>query len=399
VNSAFSHFPPLHVSAPAGGLPYGATGTFDAAILQSIRAAIIVTDTRGIIRYWNPFAEELYGWSAQEIQGCNVRATVSAGSEAESEERMQRLNTGKPWAGEFSVRCKDGSVVSALVSLSPLLDRRGNTVGIVGVSQDVSGRKRAEEEVRSAQIRLEKQVEDRTRELQLAADLLSDLSARLLQTRDEEARRLSRELHDSVGQLLAALKINLYSVSSESSRLSPVARRALSENEAILGRVISEIRTISHLLHPPLLDEVGLRPALQCFVREFGERSKVAVSLELPESFAGFASEVETSIFRIVQECLTNVHRHSESKTAVIRIHQDERRILVSVHDSGKGIPGGEAELNSKLHSGVGFRGMAERLRYLGGTLDVRSDKNGTIVTATIPSTQTNRAPSGKSAS
>jgi signal transduction histidine kinase len=244
----------------------------------------------------------------------------------------------------------------------------------------------AEEQLRKAHNELEVNVQERTADLHLANESLRELSSRLQQSRDEERRHISRELHDSVGQLLAALSMNLAVVQRQTDRLDSMGARAVSENAAMVEQITREIRTISHLLHPPLLDAAGLVSALRWYVDGFSERSKIKVDIDIPEGFGRLPDEMEIAIFRMVQECLTNIHRHSGGTSGAIRVHQEDRRIVVEVQDQGKGIPREkQRELSSSGRTGVGFRGMRERLRQLGGTLEIRSDGSGTTVTATLP--------------
>jgi signal transduction histidine kinase len=243
---------------------------------------------------------------------------------------------------------------------------------------------------------LERRVAERTSqlrqkniELQEQADVVRQLSGQLLQMQDEERRRIARELHDSVGQLVAAMSMNLSVVDRESLQLSPAAAGALSENRNLVQELSRQIRTISHLLHPPLLDEVGLASALQWYVEGFAERSKIQVSLDLPADFGRLSPEIETAIFRIVQECLTNVHRHSGSDTAAVQITIIANQLRVEVKDSGKGIPAErQSEMAGVGRTGVGMRGMRERLRQFGGHLEVISKPGQTIVAATVPIAQ-----------
>jgi signal transduction histidine kinase len=244
----------------------------------------------------------------------------------------------------------------------------------------------AEEQLRKAHNELEVKIQERTADLNLANESLRELSGRLQQIRDEERRHISRELHDSVGQLLAALGMNIAVVQRQSDKLDSTGVRAVSENAAMVEQISREIRTISHLLHPPLLDAAGLASALRWYVDGFSERSQIKVDLRIPEEFGRLSGEMEIAIFRMVQECLTNIHRHSGGTLAAIRVHEEDHRVLVEVQDQGKGIPlEKQLELNSPGRTGVGFRGMRERLRQLGGTLDIRSDGEGTTVTATLP--------------
>ena len=223
-------------------------------------------------------------------------------------------------------------------------------------------------------------------ELHRKTQQLEVLNAKITRLQDEERRRIARELHDSVGQLLAAIAMNSVVVDAESHRVSPGAAKRLLENATMVEEASKQIRTISHLLHPPLLDEVGLASALRWYVEGFSERSKIDTTLDIPEIFADLSKDMELSIFRVVQECLTNIHRHAGSPTAGIRITQDEASLRVEIEDAGKGIPPEkESALRSSAQTGVGFRGMRERLRPFGGTLQIRSDGHGTRVTAILP--------------
>ena len=215
---------------------------------------------------------------------------------------------------------------------------------------------------------------------------LRNLSARLLQVQDEERRRIAREMHDSVGQLVVAISMNLSAVEKQSDKLDAKGAKAVAETIALVHEIDREIRTISHLLHPPLLDEAGLGSALRWYVDGFSERSKISVALSIPSDFGRLPHDMEIAIFRIVQECLTNIHRHSGSATAIINMVAEDSRIVVRVQDKGKGIPlKRQSELNSTDRTGVGFRGMRERIRQLDGSFEIQSDANGTVIVANLP--------------
>jgi signal transduction histidine kinase len=234
-------------------------------------------------------------------------------------------------------------------------------------------------------------------ELRRKTQQLEMLNARMTVLRDEERRHIARELHDSVGQLLVAISMNTVLVQAESHKLSPDAAKRVSENAAMVAEASKQIRTISHLLHPPLLDEVGLASALRWYVEGFSERSKIDAKLDIPQDFAGLSKEAELSIFRVVQECLTNIHRHAGSSTAGIRVVQDEACLRVEIEDAGKGMPfEKESAFGSPAYTGVGLSGMRERLRQLGGTLHVQSNSPGTRVTAILPVLRTTAGPAGQ---
>jgi len=244
----------------------------------------------------------------------------------------------------------------------------------------------ARTELALANAKLEERVKERTSELQLANESLRELSIRVLQTQDAERKRIARELHDSAGQLLAAIKMSTAALMSDPSGLSASAAKTVADIDKMTDETLRGIRTISHLLHPPLLDESGLSSALRWYVEEFGERSGIQVQLECSPELPRFSPEIETSIFRIVQESLGNIHRHSESNTALIRLNVESGAIQLEVEDKGRGIPEARLrELNSGARGGVGIRGMHERVSQFGGKLFVESKDRGTTIRATVP--------------
>src|SRR6202158_5567374 len=243
----------------------------------------------------------------------------------------------------------------------------------------------AEEHLRSAHAELERKVQERTTELSRANENLRELSGHLQQLRDEERRQIARELHDSVGQLLAAMSMNIATLQSQSHKLDSAGARAVSENSALVQQMGKEIRTISHLLHPPLLDVAGLASAVRWYVDGFSERSKIKVDMEIPAEFRRLPDQMEIAIFRLVQECLTNIHRHSGSDSAKIAIREEDDSVIIEIKDAGKGISLEKQLELSSGRTGVGFRGMRERLRQFGGDLNIQSDHSGTFVKAKLP--------------
>jgi signal transduction histidine kinase len=229
--------------------------------------------------------------------------------------------------------------------------------------------------LQQARDELETRVQARTAELKV-------LSSRLMKLQDEERRHIARELHDSTGQVVAALGMNLAVLRSDPN-LSSQAARALEQSISMVQELSRELRTLSHLLHPPLLDVAGLESALKWYVHGFAERSGVRAEVELSENLGRLPRELETAVFRIVQEALTNVHRHAGSATASVRVLRNGSGVRVEVRDQGKGIQEQQGESGATL--GIGIQGMRERVAQLGGKFEIRSDESGTVVVAVFP--------------
>jgi signal transduction histidine kinase len=245
--------------------------------------------------------------------------------------------------------------------------------------------RREKERIRIIQENLEARVRKQATELDNANQHVRDLTGHVLHLQDEERRRLARELHDGVGQSLAALSMNLSAIGTDLERLAKTASK-VGDSTALVSDMSKDIRTISYLLHPPLLDEVGLPPALRWYIEGFAERSKIAVDLALPDDFGRLPREAETAVFRIVQECLTNIHRHSGSPIANVRVVRSETEVQVEVRDQGKGMAKDKiSEIANSGAPGVGLRGMRERLNQLGGNLEIDSNGTGTTVVARLP--------------
>ncbi|HLZ91013.1 MAG TPA: sensor histidine kinase [Candidatus Acidoferrum sp.] len=236
--------------------------------------------------------------------------------------------------------------------------------------------RRTQAKLNEAHDAMETAVRERTAELAEANEKLRQLTRSLMHLQDEERRRFARDLHDSVGQLLAVISMNL--VAFESENLAPDAIRLLGENQQLVEQISTEIRTISHLLHPPLLDEAGLGAALKIYVDGFSQRSKVETKLDIPDDLPRLSQDLEISIFRIVQESLTNIHKHAGARSVAISIHCAKATVVLTVADDGKGLPVGRS-------FGVGLRGMEERVRQLQGSFGIDSSSRGTTITVTMP--------------
>jgi len=271
-------------------------------------------------------------------------------------------------------------------------DEAGNPRRFDGVTLDITNLKHAEESHRKLAETLEQEVRTRTRQLEertadvvRQAEQLRDLSRRVLQAQDEERRHIARELHDSAGQTLTVLGMNLAQLAQKAGRKAPELAGDAEIIQETVQQLHREIRTTSYLLHPPLLDESGLYSALSWYVQGLSERSGLEITLEMSDKFGRLHRDMELIVFRLVQECLTNIHRHSGSKTAVIRIARSADAVDVEVQDHGKGMSMERlAEIQSK-GSGVGILGMRERLRQFEGSLNVESGPKGTRILANIP--------------
>ncbi len=240
---------------------------------------------------------------------------------------------------------------------------------------------RARQELKAINETLETRVQQRTAELEREISEVQKLSSFLLQAQDEERRRISRELHDSTGQLLVALKLNVNRLKAEFGTAQGV--HILEDTEEVVEEMSRQLRTMSYLLHPPLLDEAGLLSALRWYVDGFATRSSLKVTLDVPSELGRLPQLLETTIFRLVQESLTNIHRHSESKTGSIRIVAEDDEVMVEVSDEGKGF---SFDLEGRAsRPGVGILGMRERVNRFGGTLEILSDSSGTHVVARLP--------------
>ena len=217
------------------------------------------------------------------------------------------------------------------------------------------------------------------------SEQVHQLSWQLLRTQDEERRHIARELHDSAGQTLAVLGINLATIIKSARKQAPDIVEAAEQTLEMLEDLTKEIRTTSYLLHPPLLDENGLPAALSWYIRGVSERSGLDIDFGISEGFGRLSCEMELVVFRLVQECLTNIHRHSGSKRAIIRINRDVDRVLIEVRDQGKGIPKEKVAQIQNGRAGVGIRGMRERLRQFQGEMILDSTAAGTTVVVTLP--------------
>jgi PAS domain S-box-containing protein len=334
---------------------------------------------------WNAGAERIKGYKASEIIGQHFSRfyTQDAKENHWPERELEIASQQGRFTDEGWRLRKDGTMLWASVTITALREPSGELRGFSKVTRDLTERRALEErtqelnkELRNRMAQLmesRSQLEHRSLELQR-------LSTQLLRIQDEERRRIARELHDDLGQILTALKLNL-DIGVQRTK-SP----ELSQAVELADDAISKIRNLSYLLHPPLLDESGLLPAIHWFIEGFNKRSNLKITLDSkPSAFPRLSKEIETSIFRIIQECISNVYRHADSHDARIEIHQQPDRVVVKVRDFGKGIETDMMPGAFPLKMGVGIGGMRERLKQFGGDLKITRAEPGTLVEAIIP--------------
>jgi PAS domain S-box-containing protein len=290
---------------------------------------------------------------------------------------LRCVQSGEDYESEYRLRRADGHYRWFRARAVPLRDLEGNMLKWYGTCSDIHDSKLLEQSIRDNALELERMVDIRTVELRR-------LSSRLMTMQDEERRRIAREIHDGLGQELAAAKMILDGILSKTS--SPATRQAGADASQLVDRAITQVRTISHLLHPPLLDEVGLVSALRWYLEGLSERSGIEIGLTVePSDLGRLKPDVETAIFRIIQEALTNIFRHSGAHNGSVSLIENEGQIVVTVRDDGKGIE--EQVIQLRPDSvGVGIGGMKQRVTELGGQLRLANANPGTIVEVVIPS-------------
>jgi PAS domain S-box-containing protein len=322
-------------------------------LVQRMQQGAAMLDSNGEVIYCNPSLAALFGTSIESLIGARLKDLVHRDDVPLLQQHLEGARASNS-EGEVRLRKTDESILAARLSFTAL-SRDGSVTGVL--------------------------VTDLTTEKANA-----ELASRIQRLQDEERRSIARELHDSVGQLLAAITMSLASARTEACKSSSSVAAMLDDSTVMVAQVSREIRTISHLLHPPLLDVAGLCSAIRWYVDGFSERSHIGVDLDMASDLGHLSSEAEIAVFRVVQECLTNVYRHSGSDTCSLKLERQQDVLRLEVRDCGRGMP---KSSNGTRSSGFGLRGMEERLRQLDGNLEIQSAESGTTIIATLPVAET----------
>lgn len=368
------------------------------AILNTVIDPLVVLDAKLRIQTANRAFYVLFGASRDETQGVSIRKLGNDEWERSAvwQSMQATLSDDTAFQAVEIEREFPGIGCRTVVLEARRLARDGDSL-ILLAFQDITEQKqnaellrKREEQLRLLADGLEAQVQARTRELEHRnrevlerSQQLRELWKRLVRTQDEERRHIARELHDSVGQYLAALSMVL-----EAAKDTGSDHRKIDDAVQITNSCIAEIRTLSHLLHPPLLEEAGLASAVDWYVEGFAARSGIRAKLDIAQPLGLLGQEIELTLFRVLQESLTNVHRHSGSKTVAIRMGADSQQIWLEIEDQGKGSANGSAR------PGIGIAGMRERVENLAGELAISSQESGTRVRVVLPLASASRSAS-----
>lgn len=350
---------------------------------ESSDAAVICVAPDGTVVSWNAAAERLYGYCRAEIVGRHIAVLSPAQRSNENERLRGALQLGQRIDAFDTVRLtRDGRRVAVRMTLSPLYDDAERLVGFVGVTRLLARDPAAADEPRTD---LEAHLLGAATALQERVAEGERLAGRLLMVQDAERRRIGRDLHDGVGQLLVALGLGLGRLETLCAAVPAQIAETLADCRALVDQCVREVRSQSYLLHPPALDETGLASAVRWYLEGFARRSGIHVDIAVSADFPRLVPEVESALFRVLQECLSNVLRHSASSVVRVCLDRTASEVRMEVRDRGRGLPVQPPGRGSASHLGVGIPGMRERLRHLGGHLRIDSGARGTRVRAILP--------------
>lgn len=348
-------------------------------LVEAVRDyAIFMLDPQGRVITWNVGAERIKGYRASEIVGEHFsRFYPPEDIQAEKPQRELEIAVREGRVEDEGWRLrKDGSKFWANVVITALRDKSGNLVGFAKVTRDFTDRLRAQ-----------RALEESQRKLEISERSLRDLSLHLLRTQDEERRQIGRDLHDSLGQYLSVVKMKLDPLKNAAIRKGSDQAPELEQCSQLVNEAVKEVRTISYLLYPPMLEEMGLKTAIPWYLDGFARRSGIKTTFGISSEFGRLDRDVELALFRVLQESLTNVHRHSGSTEAMVRLGTDKGSPYLEISDKGKGMSFQkfeEAGRDWMGSLGVGLRGMTERMNQIGGRLEISSNEAGTVVRAIV---------------
>jgi PAS domain S-box-containing protein len=348
--------------------------------------AIFMLDTEGRVSSWNAGAERLKGYKSSEIIGQHFSQFYPEQDKRAAKPQRElevAARDGRMEDEGWRLR-KDGSTFWANVVITALKDADGRLRGFAKVTRDFTERMQGERDLRESK-----------RKLEASEKSLRELSLHLLRSQDEERRRIGRDLHDSLGQYLSVLKMKLDCLNRSALQTQSQDLAELAECARLTEDAVKEVRTISYLLYPPMLEEMGLKSAIPWYLDGFAKRSGIKTTFVVSPGFGRLAPDIELAFFRILQESLTNVHRHSGSQTAIVRLLIKDDTAVLEVSDEGTGTQIGNFEEGRQDWIGalgVGLRGMSERMHQIGGKLELSSSKAGTTVTGTVANQATSAA-------
>jgi len=337
-------------------------------MIEAAQEGILEIDLQGRITFLNPRVAGMVGYRAEEILGESVFPFIDEKYHALVVEKLASRPNPNPERFELKLRRKDGTAVWAITSGSKLINATGAYTGSLVLLTDVTARKNAEEDLATKNRQLRR------------------LSAEVLRSQDVERRRLARELHDGTGQMLTGLVLNLGRLEHLAPPGTPEGE-LLSETISLARQCTNEIRATSYGLHPPLLDELGLITAIRVFAEGFQKRTGIQLDVDLPPDFGRIDRDMELALFRIVQEAISNVHRHSGSACALIRLTRDPQEVRLEIQDRGRGFSPGliNGSSTSRSLQGVGLLSMRERAEQFGGHMEVASTPDGSNLAVTLP--------------
>ncbi len=351
--------------------------SFQANLLHNVSDAIISTDLERQITSWNNAAEHVYGWNKNEVIGKNIDDVCETEFPGETQIEVQKqLLCEGYWKGGIIQKRKNRETIHILTAISWIRDSDGNPIGEVTVNHDITERVQTEQE----NVRLLAQVQDGNTRLRV-------LSQKLVQAQEEERKRISQELHDDIGQALTAMSFNLAAIDAEllPSETAQVRKRFI-ETERLIEQTLQYTRDLTHSLHPSMLDDLGLIPTLRWYTDQFSDRMNIEVRLEVYDIRERLPTDIETVIYRIVVEILTNVARHAQAKLVIVILEYSEDGVTIVIEDDGVGFDVMALEMLEPEKRGMGLLGIQERVAILGGNTSIQSSpKMGTHIIVKIP--------------